>query len=62
MCSSDLDVAWVMGSEAHGLSTAARERVDARVAIPMRGGAESLNLAAATAVCLFETLRLHSPE
>jgi TrmH family RNA methyltransferase len=44
--------AWLFGNEAHGLGAAA-DAADARVAIPIFGRAESLNLAAAAAVCLY---------
>ena len=46
-------VAWWLGSEAHGLDPAILEMCDARVRIPIRGGAESLNVAAAAAVCMY---------
>ncbi len=41
------------GTERHGLSAALLERADARVAIPMRAGVSSLNLATSVAVTLF---------
>lgn len=44
--------AWLFGNEAHGLGAAA-DHADARVAIPIYGRAESLNLATAAAVCLY---------
>lgn len=47
----------VVGNEAHGLSDAAASRLDARVSIPMAPGAESLNVAMATTVLLFEAAR-----
>ena len=47
----------LFGNEAHGLDPAVRELADATLRIPMRGGAESLNLAAAAAVILFEVAR-----
>jgi TrmH family RNA methyltransferase len=50
----------VFGNEAHGLDPAVRDLADATLRIPMRGGAESLNLAAAAAVVLFEAARLRS--
>ncbi len=50
-------VAVLFGNEAHGLDGAIRERSDMVVRIPMREGAESLNLAAAAAVILFEAAR-----
>jgi TrmH family RNA methyltransferase len=47
--------AWMFGSEAHGLSHDVASHADARVCIPMRGGAESLNVAAAAAICLYQS-------
>ncbi|WP_414672985.1 TrmH family RNA methyltransferase [Kribbella sp.] len=47
--------AWMFGSEAHGLSHDVASHADARVRIPMRGGAESLNVAAAAAICLYQS-------
>lgn len=47
------NVAWVFGNEAHGIDPQVAAEVDARIAIPIRGGAESLNLAAAAAICLY---------
>ncbi|MDO5495760.1 MAG: RNA methyltransferase [bacterium] len=47
--------AWVFGNEAHGLSDAERELCDELVAIPLYGAAESLNVAAAAAVCLYRS-------
>jgi TrmH family RNA methyltransferase len=47
--------AWVFGSEAHGLSDELAALADARVHIPMSGGAESLNIAAAAAICLYQS-------
>jgi RNA methyltransferase, TrmH family len=49
--------AWVFGSEAHGLPRALATAADARVRVPMHGRAESLNLAAAAAVCLYASAR-----
>ena len=49
--------AWVFGSEAHGLDPALAAAADRRVRIPMYGGAESLNLAASVAVCLYASAR-----
>jgi RNA methyltransferase, TrmH family len=49
--------ALILGSEAHGLSEAAQSYATRQVAIPMRGGAESLNAAVAGSVILFEALR-----
>jgi RNA methyltransferase, TrmH family len=41
------------GTERHGISPALLERADARVAIPMRAGVSSLNLATSVAITLF---------
>jgi TrmH family RNA methyltransferase len=49
--------AWVFGAEAHGLPTSVAGAADARVRVPMHGRAESLNLAAAAAVCLYASAR-----
>jgi TrmH family RNA methyltransferase len=45
--------AWLFGSEAHGLPPAVAAAAHARVRVPIHGRAESLNLAAAAAVCLY---------
>jgi TrmH family RNA methyltransferase len=50
---------WLFGSEAHGLPAAVAELADARVKVPLYGHAESLNLAAAAAVCLYASARAH---
>jgi RNA methyltransferase, TrmH family len=47
--------AWLFGPEAHGLAPDVAALADARVHIPMRGGAESLNVAAAAAICLYQS-------
>jgi TrmH family RNA methyltransferase len=49
--------AWLFGSEAHGLPAELTEAADARVRVPLHGRAESLNLAAAAAVCLYASAR-----
>jgi TrmH family RNA methyltransferase len=49
----DQPTAWLFGSEAHGLPADLAEAADARVRVPIHGRAESLNLAAAAAVCLY---------
>ena len=49
----DLALAWIVGSEAHGISPAIEEIADLRVSIPMPGGAESLNAAMALGVSLY---------
>lgn len=49
--------AWLMGNEAWGLPAPLREAADEVVSIPIYGQAESLNLATATAVCLYASAR-----
>jgi len=49
--------AFVFGNEAHGLPPEILEAADHRVRVPQAGRAESLNLAAAATVCLFEWVR-----
>jgi len=48
---------WMLGSEGAGLSPAALSRCVLRVSIPLAAGVESLNVASAAAVCLFELRR-----
>lgn len=48
---------FVLGSETAGLSSEVRERIADTIAVPMRGGVESLNVATAAAVVCFEVLR-----
>ena len=50
-------IAWVFGNEGQGVSDAVLACATERVKIPMPGAVESLNVAAAAAVCLFETAR-----
>jgi TrmH family RNA methyltransferase len=49
--------AWLFGNEAHGLPAALLDAADRRVRVPLRGRAESLNLAATAAICLHATAR-----
>ncbi|RZS57671.1 TrmH family RNA methyltransferase [Microcella putealis] len=53
----DLDgaTAWLFGNEARGLTTEQLTRADRAVIVPIYGSAESLNLATAAAVCLYES-------
>lgn len=46
--------AWIFGGEGRGLSDRIIGRADLRVTIPMAAGTESLNVAAAAAICLYE--------
>ena len=50
-------IAFVFGNEAHGLPPDVIASADATVRVPHQGKAESLNLAAAASVCLFEWAR-----
>jgi RNA methyltransferase, TrmH family len=46
---------WVLGSEAEGVSPYLRETADLSVSLPMREGAESLNVASAAAVLFYQS-------
>ncbi|MFV0427639.1 MAG: TrmH family RNA methyltransferase [Beutenbergiaceae bacterium] len=48
-------LAWVLGTEGDGLSGSAQRAADLRVQIPMAGGVDSLNVAAAAAVAFWAT-------
>ncbi|HTJ54344.1 MAG TPA: RNA methyltransferase [Nitrosospira sp.] len=50
-------VAFVFGSEGMGLSDALLQASSEQISIPMPGGTESLNAAAAAAICFFEKVR-----
>ncbi|WP_424767115.1 TrmH family RNA methyltransferase [Paenibacillus sp. sgz302251] len=47
----------LMGNESEGLSEKVRQQVEESVIIPMVGQAESLNVAMAATICLYEGLR-----
>jgi RNA methyltransferase, TrmH family len=49
--------AWMFGNEAWGLPAGLAALADEAVAVPIYGKAESLNLAAAAAVCLYASAR-----
>jgi TrmH family RNA methyltransferase len=53
----DLDgpTAWLFGNEARGLTAEQLALADRAVIVPIYGAAESLNLATAAAVCLYES-------
>lgn len=51
------DVALLFGNEGAGLTPALAAKAGIEACIPMPGSAESLNVAAAAAVCLFERVR-----
>ena len=50
-------VSWIFGNEGAGVSPVLMQAADTRVHIPMPGRSESLNVAAAAAICLFEQTR-----
>lgn len=49
--------AWVLGHEGQGVSADLMARCSLIVRIPQPGGEESLNVAAAAAICFYESLR-----
>ena len=51
--------AWLFGPEAHGLPADVAAMATHRVRIPMPGNAESLNVASAAAICLYQTAQAH---
>jgi TrmH family RNA methyltransferase len=48
---------WIFGAEGQGVSAALAAHSQLKVMIPMPGGAESLNVAAAAAICFYELSR-----
>ncbi|MFJ3029925.1 TrmH family RNA methyltransferase [Curtobacterium sp. NPDC087080] len=55
----DGPTAWVFGNEARGLTTEDLALVDRAVKVPIYGRAESMNLATAASVCLYESAFAH---
>ncbi|MEP7280835.1 MAG: RNA methyltransferase [Rubrivivax sp.] len=49
--------AWVFGHEGRGVSAGVQDRCALTLRIPQPGGEESLNVAAAAAICLYESAR-----
>lgn len=47
-------VGWIFGAEGTGLSEPTLQRAELRLTVPMAGGTQSLNVAAAAAICLYE--------
>ena len=45
---------WIFGAEGKGVSAATAQLAALHVTIPMGRGSESLNVAAAAAICLYE--------
>ena len=56
----DGPLAWVFGAEGQGMRPELLATAKLRVHIPMPGAVESLNVGAASAVCLFEMVRRRS--
>jgi TrmH family RNA methyltransferase len=56
---ADLDAptAWLFGPESRGLPTELADMATHRVRIPMPGSAESLNVASAASICLYQSAR-----
>ncbi len=50
-------IGWLLGAEGQGVSESLAARAALKVTIPMPGGAESLNVAAAAAICFYEFSR-----
>ena len=48
---------WLFGNEARGLSEEEKALADHRVAVPVHGRAESLNVGTAATVCLYASAR-----
>jgi TrmH family RNA methyltransferase len=53
----DGPTAWLFGPESQGLPIELADMATHRVHIPMRGGAESLNVASAASICLYQSAR-----
>jgi TrmH family RNA methyltransferase len=51
--------AWLFGPEARGLAADLADMATCRVRIPMPGNAESLNVASAATICLYQSARAH---
>lgn len=56
-----MPVALVFGNEAQGVSNEMREAADFAFSVPIPGKAESLNVATAAAVCIYEAFRQRQP-
>jgi tRNA G18 (ribose-2'-O)-methylase SpoU len=53
---SSAPIAFLLGSEGHGLTEAALKNADAVARIPMQHGADSLNVASAGSIALYEVM------
>jgi TrmH family RNA methyltransferase len=56
-CNLSGDIALLVGNEGAGLSPSLQKFATQTITIPMPGKLDSLNVAAATAICLFEAVR-----
>ncbi len=54
-------IGWLFGSEGRGVSAAARKMAKREVTIPMAPGTESVNVAAAAAICFYTAFCCDSP-
>ena len=54
--------AWLFGNEAHGLDDKALAQSDRVVAVPQYGPVESMNLATAASVCVFQSAFAQHPD
>jgi TrmH family RNA methyltransferase len=54
-------LAVAFGNEAHGVSRKLKQAADSTLSIPVFGKAESLNVAASAAICLYEIVRQRRP-
>ena len=54
-----VNAAWLVGNEGQGVGRELLERADMRIHIPQEPAVESLNVAIAAAICLFEQRRQH---
>ena len=54
--------AWLFGNEGAGVSRTVQDRCARVLRIPQPGGEESLNVAAAAAICLYESSRSRRPD
>jgi RNA methyltransferase, TrmH family len=61
-CQLQGDSAFMLGNEGAGLSAELLALATHKIAIPMPGRVESLNVAAATAICVFEAARQRAKE
>jgi len=54
-------IGWIFGAEGQGVSETLAARASLKVSIPMPGGSESINVAAAAAICFYELSRRAAP-